>query len=130
MEACLGEVEAGELVFPLRGTEASADTNHEGSLSYLRTGGGSEGFPEGAVLLLLRGSSLSPVILIHIIRSSEFDQDNQAPVSMDKDGVVGLSFKLAMGALAKCGRSTGCAAVSSGIYIMFYCDRSKYHIGD
>ena len=68
MEAGHREVEAGELVFPFGGTEASADANHKGSLSYLRTGGGSEGFPEGPVLLLLRGSSFPPVIVIHIVR--------------------------------------------------------------
>ena len=88
-----GETEAGELGAPFRFVKAATDPNDQGGQANLGARGGRDRRAEGSVLLFLGSSPFAPVIIIEVIGSGEFKQEDTLTVIVHKDGVRGEPLK-------------------------------------
>ena len=73
--------------------EAATDHNDQGGLANFGARGGRDRRAQGSVLLFLGSSPFAPVIIIEIIGSGEFKQENKLTVIVHKDGVRGEPLK-------------------------------------
>ena len=92
-ECRTGETEAGKLRAPFRFVEAATDPDDQGGLANLGARGGRNRRAEGSVLLFLGSSPFAPVIIIEIIGSGEFKQEDKPSSCTKMASGVSLSSR-------------------------------------